>query len=192
MKFRIGRVPENPEFHPEADGWLSLKEPSPGWAQVIALPVGFGVAGLLLLLWYILTPMRGFAFPVILSLPLIFIMSIPVHELIHFFTFPNQGRGQQAVLGFWPRQLVFYAHYEGVLSRNRFLMILVNPFLVITLLPLLFCAVFRCFSSFFMLLSLINALSSSLDLLGFLIIFLQIPAAAAVRNQSWKTYYKLP
>jgi hypothetical protein len=191
MKFRFGCVPENPEFDPEADCWRPLKEPTAGWAQFLALPVGIGTALLLVLLWHTITPFRPFEFPTPLTLLLIFAASIPIHELIHFFTFPKPGRDSHAMLGFWPAKLAFYAHYEGELSRNRFVMVLVNPFLVLSLLPLLFCAVFRCFVPVLMLLSLVNTLSSSVDLLGCQFVLWQVPASATVRNRGWKTYYKL-
>jgi len=43
MRFLLGKVPENPDFHPEQGGWQRLREPGPVVMQVLGLPLGIGV-----------------------------------------------------------------------------------------------------------------------------------------------------
>jgi hypothetical protein len=42
-----------------------------------------------------------------------------VHELLHLLAHPKAGLSSKSVMGFWPKQMIAYAHYEGALSRNR-------------------------------------------------------------------------
>ncbi|MFO0898325.1 MAG: DUF3267 domain-containing protein [Pirellulales bacterium] len=93
----------------------------------------------------------------------------------------------------WPSRLLFYAHYCGPLSRDRFLAVLVMPLLVITGLPLLLAALgwlpawsTPVLASF----SIWNALFACGDMVGLLLILAQIPRRAIVQNQGWRTYWK--
>jgi hypothetical protein len=61
---------------------------------------------------------------------------ILVHELLHAVVHPGYGFTDATVIGAWPSKLLFYAHYCGPLSRERFLLVFAMPTLVITGLPL--------------------------------------------------------
>ena len=43
MKFRLGKIPPNPDFHPEQEGWRPLREPGPIVMQLVGLPIGVAV-----------------------------------------------------------------------------------------------------------------------------------------------------
>jgi hypothetical protein len=49
---------------------------------------------------------------------------VRVHALVH----PMAGRSPHSILGFWS-SLGFYAHYDGEMSRNRLVAILLMPLL---------------------------------------------------------------
>ena len=38
MRFQYGPIPEDDEFHPEAQGWSDLREPSPLIINLLAIP----------------------------------------------------------------------------------------------------------------------------------------------------------
>jgi hypothetical protein len=97
------------------------------------------------------------------------------------------------MLGAWPAIGVFYAHYEGPQSRNRMLVVLLMPLLVITgglwLIEMLFPTGWGSVLGAF---SIVNALFAGGDVLATGIIAWQVPANAEVRNQGWKTWWRVP
>src|SRR5690606_17377367 len=115
--------------------------------QVIALPVAVVTGTIVLIAWNVLAgPLSlqlgadsapiAFAFA-LLSFPAVII----VHELIHAAVHPRWGLSRASVIGAWPSKLLFYAHYSGPLSRDRFLAVFIAPFVAITLVPLLLASV---------------------------------------------------
>lgn len=44
------------------------------------------------------------------------------------------------MFGFYPRHLIFYTHYEGPIDRDQFLLTLVSRFVMLSVIPLVFCA----------------------------------------------------
>lgn len=127
------------------------------------------------------------------SLPamlLAFVVITVVHELIHAVVHPMAGRSSHTVLGFWPSRILFYAHYDGELSRNRFVAILLMPLFVISIVPLVVAALVGASSGWVAFASSFNALMACVDILGAGLLLFQIPATAIVRNQGWKTYWR--
>ncbi|HYH09953.1 MAG TPA: DUF3267 domain-containing protein [Thermoanaerobaculia bacterium] len=188
MRFVHGAVPEDPDFHPEEEGWNAIREPDPIQMQIVALPVMLATAALLFVViakgtdvvWRDVAKYIGPAF----------VLMIPIHELIHAFANPRFGLTPRTYVGVWPSRLLFYAHYEGELPRERFLGILIAPTLVLTVLPLLLCLVFRWNSSPLAALALANGLGAAGDLLGMIIVLRQIPRGTLVRNKGWRTYWR--
>jgi hypothetical protein len=112
--------------------------------QLCATPIGFALAFGIGYLWFRFTSvslsitikpedMSTVALMCRLGLPLL----VVVHEFIHASVHPLGGRSNASVIGFWPSRVLFYGHYTGALSRERFLAILLAPFLVLSVLPLL-------------------------------------------------------
>jgi hypothetical protein len=204
MRLHFGPIPEDHDFHPDAEGWSGIREPSPVLIQVIALPIALVtmalLAGLAALFWrgsLIRINPDGYMVAVpVLPLLLSIILLIPVHELLHAAAHPKLGLSPNTVLGLWLSRAVFYAHYEGVLSRNQFLRVGGLPFLVLSLLPigLMALLVGRLPPEAQLVLaavSLVNGAASSGDLLGILLVLSQIPRSACVRNKGWRTFWKM-
>ncbi|HOC58078.1 MAG TPA: DUF3267 domain-containing protein [Verrucomicrobiota bacterium] len=190
MRFHFGAVPTSPDFAPDTS-WKSLREPSPWLAQFIGLPIGAVTAALIAVLWGKLTPLWDAPFTMTPWVFLLLCGGIPVvHELIHAATDPMGGRSEHSIVGFWPSRLLFYAHYDGELSRNRLVAILLMPLFVLSILPLLLAMAMQSAALWIAFVSAYNALSSCVDLLGAVMVLYQIPASATVRNQGWKTYWR--
>jgi putative zincin peptidase len=202
MRFHLGAIPEGPDFPSEAS-WRPIREPGPLLMQFCALPLGLiafvavGWCWARLVTWSFIpssAPGMGLLFAALffLSMPAI----IVVHELIHAGVHPEFGKSPATVVGFWPSKLVFYAHYEGELSRNRFLAVFLMPFLVITILPLCIVLVLGLPSGLGTALvawcSTWNALLACGDLFGAALVAFQVPPRAIVRNHGWRTFWKLP
>jgi hypothetical protein len=104
---------------------------------------------------------------------------------------PKFGTSDKSFLGFWPARMIFYAHYAGILSRNRFLAILGMPIIMLSILPLLACSVIGHASVTIAFMSCFNMLAAGGDIFAILILLFQVPSGALVRNKGWRTYWKL-
>jgi hypothetical protein len=206
MRFHFGPIPESPDFQPEATGWISLREPSVGLFTWLAGAVGIAAGALVIVVWG-LTATSGvlvqiktepgmaglMAVAIVLGKVLGMIaLLIFVHELVHAAFHPGMGLSSRTVLGAWLSKGLFYAHYDGVTSRNRFLTILVMPFVVLTIGLWLIEVIFRTGWGWFGAWSILNAMFAGGDLLGIALIACQVPANAQLRNQGWKTWWRAP
>ncbi len=202
MRFHFGAVPEDAAFDPQAEGWRGIREPSPLAINFLALPVGIVLALFTFLLLWLVFPkdmlynrVERLDFPGWL-LALMFILIIPVHELLHAVYFPGHGLTNRTVIGCWASRLLFYASYDGPMSRNRFLVVFLSPYLYLSLLPVALIAVLRLVVAplevfvFLAVFSLISGVLACGDIIGFALVLAQIPKQASVRNKGWKTYWK--
>ena len=196
MRIHIGPIPD--EFTPD-NSWRPIREPAPVMMQVLATPIGLAVFLAVLYCWHRIgasSPLQlhgSRAALLLVALFLSFPLLIIIHEILHALVHPHFGRSALTVLGAWPKPLMFYAHYSGPLTRNRFLAVFAMPFLVITILPLIIGATgllpptltmaAAWFSSW-------NAFFACGDIFGFALILFQVPSTAIVQNQSYRTYWK--
>ena len=196
MRFHIGAIPE--DFEPD-ESWRSIYEPSPAWLQIFAVPIAIAMTVLFAYLWQNLTEFSSltvhhgyqtlFAVATALSLPAL----ILVHELLHAVAHPMFGLSSATLIGAWPSRLLFYAHYSGPLTRNRFLLVFAMPLLVISCVPLALAAAGLLPSSLQLIaawFSIWNALFACGDVLGFFLLLLQVPSNALVQNKGWRSYWK--
>ena len=189
LQFRVGPVPDNPDFDPIAEGWQRIREPGPVLVQIIGLPVGLLVCASLVGLLYLLWPGGSPTLSTWLTLVLLGGM-IPAHELIHALTYPGGLSSSQTIIGLWPSRVVAYAHYEGETSRNRLLLVFITPFVGLSLLPIILLATVGWPSFELALLAILNGAASAGDLMSLFIIGQQIPSRAVVRNKGWRTYWR--
>jgi hypothetical protein len=142
MRLHFGAIPSSPDFTPDAL-WKSLRQPSPGMELLVALPVGIVAAGVAAVLWLAITPLQVQDVTSAMSLPgflVSFAGIVVVHELIHAVVHPMSGRSSHSIVGVGGPSTGFYAHYDGEMTRNRFVAILLAPLVVISLVPLLVAA----------------------------------------------------
>jgi hypothetical protein len=90
---------------------------------------------------------------------------------------------------------LFHAHYEGEMPRNRFLLVFALPFVVLSLVPaalvvLLGHSIPAMVTWYLTIVALTNGVLSSGDAIGFVLVAVQVPNSAVVRNHGWKTYWK--
>jgi len=206
MRFHYGEITLDHDFQPESEGWQAIREPNPILLQVIAIPVALALVLAWVLLIYLFLRLQGtsFQFPtanISFTIPigtflLILLLLIPLHELLHAFFHPGWGLSAKSIIGIWLTRGLFYAHYEGVMRRNRFLLIFFVPFLVLGVLPAVLWGISPGswwsaeMTRNLLFLSLTGTLMGSGDLVGACLIYLQIPNSAIVRNKGWKTYWK--
>lgn len=199
MKLHRGAPPQSGDFQPLEQGWSGIREPGPIAVQFLALPVAFLVfifmAGVIdrSVPRQVLSAVRQ-DFP-LMPILLALLVCIPAHESIHALSHQGLGRSSKTVLGIWVSRGLFYAHYEGAMSRNRFLWVFAAPFVLLSLAPLALIAAFgRWLGSngvfFLALLALVNGVASSGDIIGMLLVAAQVPHQAKVRNKGWRSYWK--
>jgi len=193
MRFHLGGIPESQDFTPD-ESWKPLREPNPWVMQLFAIPLGFAAFIAVGALWIYATPLTGVFFESADFLGLALAPLVPlivVHELIHALVHPQSGKSIRSILGFWPSRLLFYAHYDGELTRNRFVAILAMPTVVITFLPLIVAIVTSRSNGMVAWISTWNIFFACGDILGIFLILFQIPNRAVCRNQRWRTYWKI-
>jgi hypothetical protein len=188
MRFVLGPIPDDPGFDPTLPPWNAIREPRPALMNLIALPIMLVTLGLMALFLHAFTnlSLTELAGPFLVA----FLLVIPIHELTHALVMPGSGRGGQTMIGFWPSHLLFYAFHFGELTRRNFLLVMIAPFVVLTLLPLAVLALGGIESRFLGAVAIANGTAAAGDLLGFALILTQIPRGAVVRNQGWRTYWR--
>jgi len=191
MKFIIAnKIPENTEFFPEQEGWKSLKEPkSMGATILLSLPIGLIMASIVITI----ADLYGIKSDINLNLSLILALLIvtPIYEILHALIFPESIKSDKVILGFSPKVGAFYAHYEGEISKIRFLMALIMALVVITVIPLVFLCLTGINFPFLIKISALNALCACADVFSFFVVLFQVPKNSLIRNKGFKTYWKL-
>jgi len=190
MRLKIGRVPENAEFSPGETGWIPIKEPSPWIAQLLAFPIGVAVAWVMVFLWAQTGAKPRLENPIFWLIVLIIGVFI-LHEIIHAIFHPRAGRSHKTIIGVWLSRGLFYAFYDDLCSRERFIVIILAPFVIISLVPLAGAFIVGGAPVQLAFVSVFNCLVSCMDILGAWLIMTRVPRNARVRNKGWRTYYKI-
>ena len=202
MRFCIGLPPPHEDFQPERDGWTKFREPTMLVFWLSALPVAaVTLVGLLIAIGWVgdtsativintrdVTPAQ-IALTAALTV-LGFIAVLTTHEVVHLLTHPRQGRSRDSVVGVWPRAVVFFACYDNEVSRNRFLVMVGAPFVVLSVCPVLLCWITGRVVLWLVFVVLVNGIGSCFDLLVIGMVLAQVPSNALIRNKGWVAYWK--
>lgn len=115
--------------------------------------------------------------------PEIFIPSllgfIVLHEFVHLLTHPRAGLSSDSVVGILPKHGMAYASYQGEQSRQRLIVTLLTPLIVLTFVPFLL-APFTppAIVTFLPILSIFNGVGSAGDILVTFMVIRTIPRDA--------------
>ena len=200
MRFRLGPVPDDLEFRPADGGWIRLKEPRFGWLLLMVIPLSALLVAGLSSAWAVVLRMQGApsaaegaVTPVVAAFLALGCGAIIVaHESVHLLGLPQLGLTDDTVLGFWPQTLTPYVSYEGEISRARQLLVGLAPFLVLSIAPLLAGLVVGPTPFWIVVVSLLNGLGASADLVGVVLVAWQVPARGRVRNKGLATWWRAP
>jgi hypothetical protein len=138
-----------------------------------------------------LTPVSLEGYSVSRAILLFILFILPVHEMAHALLHPGGGASNRTTVGVWPGRLLFFAHYEGPMSRNRFLAILAAPLILLSLAPLVVATVFEVQWWALGVVSFLNTVAASGDIIGIILIAAQVPRDAIVQNKGWRSYWRL-
>lgn len=219
MRFHLGRFPENKDFDPESEGWSALPDANLDTIHLRALRASIGLFLLWLPLFLLVFPLKLltpqpiqlspgvfqiqipiFQIPFWLTLAILIvnlILFIPTHELVHALCCPKWGLSADTIVGIWLPKGFLYVYHDGPMSRNRFMFVLLAPYLFLSLLPLALMAIFR-FTVWTPELivsltwtSLLGSLLAGGDFVSIgLLLSSKIPSTALIRNNGQKSYWK--
>jgi len=191
MKLVVGPVPGSRTFDPQEPGWAPLREPTPDRFLAYALLLSVPILAPGLLLLPRLVEATRFAPALLFEFVAALIAIIVIHEVVHALCYPGGLRSPRVCLGMWPSRLMFYASYEGPMPRDRFLLVLATPAVVLTAMllpPMIWAApTWRAFATA---LCLIHLSACTGDFLGIWLLVRQVPRNAQVQNDGWKTYWQ--
>ena len=197
MKFIVGEVPVDSDFVPKAEGWLPLTKPR------FITSYLFNTLGTLLLgsvflivVNFLLVAITGQGFfddsvfayylPVVFSF---FIIPL-LHEVVRILVIPLAKDALNVVM---PNEFLVWLGiaFSGELNRNRILLILGFPFLVLSLLPVLVSVLFGINSPWLSVPAFVNGLMSSTDMILIYHILRQTSKDSLILVNGLDVYYKL-
>jgi hypothetical protein len=111
-----------------------------------------------------------------------------VHELLHLLLVPGFLRSDKTYAGITIYGGFIYS--EELLSRRRFIAISLMPFVTLSVLLPVVLGILGLLSPFFIPAILLNAVGSSVDILGLFIVLRQVPAGSSMVCNGMKTYWK--
>lgn len=195
MRFHLGSFPESADFIPDAS-WRAFEDQEQSiWIwQLKAFPIAIINMGVIMLIWIILTPVEGILRDISFPLPLkgfliCFISVLIVHELIYAALHPMAGCSPRSILGFWPSRMFLYATYDGDITRNRYLAILLMPFIMISIIPIFVAAIGQVLNVWVVYITILNAYLAGGDIFSTSTI-LKLPPNTIIRNHGSNAYWK--
>jgi hypothetical protein len=202
MRFRYGPIAPTTEFDPAQGGWRKVRHPGLGWFYLLSTPLATVTVGCLSVAiaavgdtsaQVIIRPGDvnfGRVAGVVLLVGGGLLALLLAHEGIHLLAHPGNGRTANSIFGVWPSRGVFYAYYDGEISRNRFLFMVALPFLVLSVGPVALFWVAGKVYLWLAFVALLNAIGSCFDLLVIAICIWQVPSRAVLRHHGWDTYWR--
>ena len=183
-----------------SSGWRKIKEPNSLFLAVVFSIPFMILNGLLTIL--LVSPIRDWTIAfwnrildsgsLVFSVRLVYLPAffafLIAHELLHAVLVPNFIRSRKT---FWGITLFggFVSTTEEM-SKLRFVLISVLPLLVLSFLLPAVLHLLGLFNGYVAFLAILNALSSSVDMLNVLLIGVQVPNGSRIINNGSETYHK--
>jgi hypothetical protein len=194
MRFHRGAPPSSFRHSPR---WQRLREAPLEKVTLVTLPIALGAAAGVSTLWHLAgvtfsqqfsALARGNALHTIALL----VALVVVHEALHLLAHPRSGITNRSIIGASAKPFMFYAAYLGPMRRNRMVLMLAAPFLLLSVLPLAaygFTSLPLTYMPTVALLGVVNSAMASIDLYGVALLLQQVPGGAVVQNDGWSTYW---
>lgn len=198
MRTKIPSI--NPERHSEliAKNWIQLREPKNILSAVLAsVPLMILNVLFSFIILDLFSPFSFEEFGITSSqisvtidlLDLVyFIVTIFIHELIHLAFVPNFLTSDKALLGI--TYFGGFAYSEEIMSKSRFALILLAPFVAISIILPGILGALKLLNPLVKVLILLNAMGSCVDMLGLILILAQVPEGAYLTCNGIRTYWK--
>jgi hypothetical protein len=124
------------------------------------------------------------------------LLYIPLHELLHAIWHPQLGLSPQTVMVIWPRKLRFGVYYEGCMTRRRWLIMRLAPFIVLVVIPaglltlVQYVPVPFALETFLQIMMLVNGIGSGGDLVAVVWVLRQVPPKTQICFWGGKAYWR--
>lgn len=121
---------------------------------------------------------------------------IPLHELLHLVWHPRFGISDQSILVIWPTKLLFGVYYEGCMSRTRWLLMRLAPFVFLSVIPAAFIAIFQYVAfthaskTYLEVMLCLNGVGSGADVAGMFLVLSQVPRSASLCFRGGRAYWR--
>jgi len=148
---------------------------------ILSTLVGISAAACLALIWKILfDESLPFGSPTWNEIVISSVILIFGHEAVHLLGFPNFGLNSKTIIGIWPQAGSPYVQYTSPMSRNKFLVMLILPVLILSILPFFLAYNKIGFIDQLSWISVLNCIGAGSDLLIFFRIISTVPAKSSV------------
>lgn len=116
------------------------------------------------------------------------VVIIFIHELLHLVFVPGFLTSDKAYLGI--TYFGGFAYSEEVLSKSRFILVLLTPFLVISIILPGILGVLNLLTPLVKFIIIASAMGSGVDMLALVLVLIQVPAGAYLTCNGMRTYWK--
>ncbi|MEG1009759.1 MAG: DUF3267 domain-containing protein [Clostridia bacterium] len=185
-----------------SEGWKKIKEPSNlTLATLVSIPFMFFSAFIFLRLIFYINPSLkeifnigdSISFTIQFNLKtLMFLIGIYLfmllHEMIHAIFLPNALNSKKVYFGV--RALYGFVYTTEKISKCRFLIVSIMPFFLLSIILPILLNILGMMNGYTILLCLINALGSCVDLLNICLISIQVPRKSYIKINRFETYFK--
>jgi hypothetical protein len=186
----FGPVPTDEKFQPLLFGWRDFAfVESTSRLLVEKFAIGLVVFLGLWAGWRFATPTKVEVF--ILPLwkgTLLFAGTVIVHEFVHLASYPLGQRRRG--LGIWMQRAVAYAYYLGPISRNRMVVVLLMPFVVLSLVPLIAATMIKMDTPALAFVSIWNGVGATIDLHFALTFLRRFDRHTEIRNDGGVVWWR--
>jgi hypothetical protein len=182
------------------DGWKLLREPKNlTAATLLSVPFMFINAIITIGIIYFFQSFsikeffintgNSFTITINFALILVMVLFVVIHELLHLIFIPNFIKSKDTYMGL----TLFggYVHTEQALTKARFILISIAPFFILSIFLPSVLGNLGLLTGTIIFLIILNSIGSCVDILGFLLVLVQVPKKAVIRNNGTSTYWKL-
>lgn len=148
------------------------------------------MALLVLVAWILLTPPFDLVFESGDKVTVAIASVIILGMVLQISTYPGMGFSKASVFGFWPSRITFYTACTSLLTKRQFIATSVLPFVVLSILPLLFVAVFRAGSGWLIFGSCLAAGIQGINVFLALPV-LRLPSKCVIAGRGFQPYWRL-
>lgn len=166
--------------------WYKLKTPGIILTQILGISIAVSVVGLIYSYIINYTYIEDIYLDMV-EVIVSFIIIIPMHGIMHKLILPDL---KQTIFRIIPNKIISCSFLKREVSRNRLVISLIFPFVMLTILPIIVLSFIRVENNFVCILIIINAVVSYVDILTIFLLLLQVPKSAYIKNIDNETYWK--
>lgn len=110
-----------------------------------------------------------------------------LHELLHIVVFPKFYKAKNLTMGIYSGGT--YTFSDEIMSKARYCLMLMMPFITWSLLLPLFSALFHVISPIILVIAVFNGIASSLDIFTSLSILFKVPSNVTIATSGMEVYF---